>query len=81
MTFGGPQILDCYLHTAKPSEIYSPPICSEEKKEDTTKKATPKAKVQRPPIKKKKKEAEKEPLPLTLARANLRKRPGRPKKQ
>lgn len=75
MTFGGPQILDCYLHSALPIKIYSIDTdCENKKKEKVVKK--PK-KTQKKPTPAKKTDQQKS---LPIAPTNLRKK-GRPSKK
>ena len=81
MVFGGPQILDCYIHIPKPSKIYShTSACGKSQNEDVSpkknipEKSKPAVKISRPPAKK----AKKDPLPI--AAPNSAKKPGRPKR-
>ena len=69
MFFGGPQILDCYLHTAKPTKLYTPATCKDQKEKTEEKvKRVPVKKVAPRPVKKTKKD------PLPIAQPNLRKK-------
>ena len=72
MVFGGPQILDCYLHTAKPTKLYTPATCKDQKeKTEEKKKRVPVKKTAPRPVTKSKK-AKKDPLPI--AQPNLKKK-------